>query len=217
MWVHGSLNEGDSIPQRYGEYRLQKKLAFPKPNEYICYSSQKFAMLEVLFTSKTRLKLLIKFFVSASNRGYLRGIADEFNESTNAIRRELNQLSEAGYLLREQQDHKVVYRANIHHSLFSSLQSLIHNFLGIDQVVDQVFERAGDVREVALLGDYAQGIDSGHIEVLVTGEDIDSAYLLQAAEKAGKLVNKKLSVYLQQPGHVRTKIVLYKQEEDLVK
>ncbi|WP_164123668.1 winged helix-turn-helix domain-containing protein [Sphingobacterium sp. xlx-130] len=166
-------------------------------------------MLDSLITSKTRLKLLIKFFVSASNRGYLRGIAEEFNESTNAIRKELNQLTEAGYLIREEGEKRVFYRANSKHTLFGSLQGLIHHFLGIDQIVDQVLARAGDVEQVALLGDYAQGIDSGHIEVLVTGQNIDSAYLLQAAEKAEKLLDKKVSLYLETPEQVRSKIILY--------
>lgn len=58
-------------------------------------------MLDSLITSKTRLKLLIKFFVSARNQGYLRGLADEFQESTNAIRKELNQLEDAGFLTKK--------------------------------------------------------------------------------------------------------------------
>ena len=50
-------------------------------------------MLSSLITSKTRLRMLIKFFVSAANNGYLNGLANEFNESTNSIRKELNNLS----------------------------------------------------------------------------------------------------------------------------
>lgn len=169
-------------------------------------------MLDSLITSKTRLKLLIKFFVSASNRGYLRGIAEEFNESTNSIRKELNQLTDAGYLIREEGEQKVFYKANIKHTLFGSLQGLIHNFLGIDRFVDQVLDRAGDVREVALLGDYAQGIDSGHIEVLVTGDNVDSAYLLQAAAKAEQLVDKKVTIYTEIPDQVGSKIILYQKD-----
>lgn len=166
-------------------------------------------MLDSLITSKTRLKLLIKFFVSAHNRGYLRGLADEFNESTNAIRKELNQLTDAGYLVREEGEHKIYYRANKKHTLFNSLQGLIHNFLGFDQVIDQVFERAGDVELVALLGDYAHGIDSGHIEVLVQGEDLDVAYLQQAAVKAEELVRKKVTVYTELNDSFLSKIILY--------
>ncbi len=169
-------------------------------------------MLDSLITSKTRLKLLIKFFVSASNRGYLRGIAEEFNESTNAIRKELNQLTEAGYLIREEGEQKVYYRANAKHALFGSLQGLIHHFLGIDQVIEQVLERAGDVEQVALLGDYAVGVNSGHIEVLVMGRNIDSAYLLQAAGKAEKLLDKKVSLYLEAPEQIKSKIILYQRD-----
>ena len=175
--------------------------------------SEKKEMLDALITSKTRLKLLIKFFVSASTKGYLRGIAEEFNESTNAIRKELNQLTEAGYLLREQHEQKVIYRANTTHTLFSSLQGLVHQFLGIDKFVDRVFERAGDVEEVALLGDYAKGIDSGHLEILVRGEKLDEDYLRQAAAKAEALLEKKVTVYMRQPSEPQVKIVLFRRGE----
>lgn len=172
-------------------------------------------MLDSLITSKTRLKLLIKFFVSASNRGYLRGLADEFKESTNAIRKELNQLTEAGYLIREDNEHKIYYRANIKHSLFQSLQGLIHNFLGIEAFVDKVLERAGDVEIVALLGDYAQGVDSGHIEVLVKGKELNLEYLKMASIKAGTILGKKVTVYTEVPDLVRGMIVLYTKKENL--
>lgn len=166
-------------------------------------------MLDSLITSKTRLKLLIKFFVSASNRGYLRGLADEFKESTNAIRKELNQLTEAGYLIREDNEHKIYYRANIKHSLFQSLQGLIHNFLGIESFVDKVLGRAGDVEEVALLGDYAQGVDSGHIEVLVKGKELNLEYLKGASVKAGTILGKKVSVYTEVVEKTQGMIILY--------
>ena len=172
-------------------------------------------MLDSLITSKTRLKLLIKFFVSASNRGYLRGLADEFKESTNAIRKELNQLTEAGYLIRDDHEHKVYYRANIKHSLFSSLQGLIHNFLGIEVFVDKVLERAGDVSEVALMGDYAQGVDSGHIEVLVQGKELNLEYLSQAAAKAGTILGKKVTVYAEVVENAQGMIVLYEKKDTL--
>ena len=68
-------------------------------------------MLGELITSKTRLRLLIKFFVSQANRGYLNGLANEMGESTNAIRKELNQ-NGAGYLEKIKLYNKVEYKAN---------------------------------------------------------------------------------------------------------
>ena len=66
-------------------------------------------MLGELITSKTRLRLMIKFFISQANRGYLNGLATEMGESTNAIRKELNHLQNAGYLKKIKVNNKVEY------------------------------------------------------------------------------------------------------------
>lgn len=172
-------------------------------------------MLDSIITSKTRLKLLIKFFVTSSNRGYLRGIAEEFNESTNAIRKELNQLSDAGYLVRFQENNRIYYQANTEHPLFQSLQNLVRTYLGFDQAVDQVLQRAGEVSLVSLLGDYAKGIDSGTIELLVIGDKLDKAYLLQLSAKMEQLLGKNIQLYFDREEEIVQQIILY-QQDDLV-
>jgi len=166
-------------------------------------------MLESLITSKTRLKLLIKFFVSAGNQGHLRGLADEFQESTNAIRKELNQLSEAGYLEKSTAKNRILYRANIKHSLFKPLQKLIHTYLGIDEIVDNILQKAGDIQEVGLFGDYAAGIDSGKIDVLILGKNLNQAYLLLLADKVGKKLGKKVNLSFTKPTEEQRYISLY--------
>jgi len=162
-------------------------------------------MLDALITSKTRLKLLIKFFVSAKNTGYLRGIAEEFDESTNAVRKELNLLTDAGFLEKAQAQRKILYQANTQHPLFNPLQRLVHSFLGIDQVIDQVLERAGDVDRVVLTGAYAKGQESDSVDIVILGDNLNSAYLLQLAEKTSPLIKKKVTVSFvmpQQAGHI---------------
>ena len=59
-------------------------------------------MLESIITSKTRLNLLIKFFINIANRSYLNLLANELGESTNSVRKELNNLTSAGYLKRQE-------------------------------------------------------------------------------------------------------------------
>ncbi len=168
-------------------------------------------MLGSLITSKTRLKLLIKFFVNATSKGHLRGLADEFDESTNAIRKELNQLSDAGYLNKEQAQNRVVYRANTHHPLFGPLQQLIRKYLGMDDLVDQVLERAGDVHQVILVGAYAKGIEANRIEIVVLGNALNSAYLLQLADKTSTLINKTVTITFEKPEHM-AQIIIYQKE-----
>ena len=70
-------------------------------------------MLESLITSKTRLRLLIKFFLNIANQGYLNSLANEFGESTNSVRKELNNLSSAGYLEKHSENNKVIYRPTL--------------------------------------------------------------------------------------------------------
>ena len=55
-------------------------------------------MIETLISSKTRVKLLFKFFLNKETTAYLRGLENEMGESTNAIRIELNKFEKAGLL-----------------------------------------------------------------------------------------------------------------------
>ena len=96
--------------------------------------------------------MLIKFFVSAANKGYLNGLANEFNESTNSIRKELNNLSDAGYLLKSKQNNKVIYNADIKHPLFKVLQKIVRQDLGLEEIVETVISRMGDLDIIALNG-----------------------------------------------------------------
>ena len=153
-------------------------------------------MLETLITSKTRLRLLIKFFVSISNKGYLNSLAYEFGESTNSVRKELNNLTSAGYLKKHNEDNKVVYRANVSHPLFKVIQKIIHKHLGIEEILETVYNKIGDVKKVILLGDYAKGIDSGVIEVLIVGENIDKKYLDEISTKINKKINRKVNFFI---------------------
>lgn len=169
-------------------------------------------MLETLITSKTRLKLLIKFFAYATNKGYLRGLAEEFHESTNAIRKELNQLTDAGYLVRAQQDNKVIYQANNKHPLFNSLQRLIRDYLGMDELIDNIFEKAGDIEQISLMGDYAKGIDSGILEVCILGNDLDTDYLSRLANKSSELLKKSVKLYFEKSPASVHQIILFKKK-----
>ena len=149
-------------------------------------------VLDNLITSKTRLRLLVKFFINAANKGYLRGLATEMHENTNAIRKELNNLSEAGYILREEQDSKVIYRANKQHPFFSLLQQIVRKHIGLDDIIEAVVSRMGEVQRVFLIGDYAKGIDSGVIEVVIEGGEIHHHYLEQLKEKIEKEIHKTI-------------------------
>ena len=151
-------------------------------------------LLETLITSKTRLKLLIKFFVAATNKGYLNGLAQEFGESTNAIRKELNHLAVAGYLKKNQENNKIQYLANTMHPLFSSLQKIVHQHLGLELIAEQVIDRMGEVQTISLMGDYAKGMDTGTIEIVICGRQLNRDYLVGLTRKIEDQIDRRLHI-----------------------
>ena len=153
-------------------------------------------MLESLITSKTRLRLIIKFFINIANKGYLNSLANEFGESTNSIRKELNNLSSAGYLEKHNENNKVIYKANSSHPLFQTIQEIVRKHLGIEEILQTVCNRIGNVKRIVVLGDYAKGIDSGLIEVLIIGDNIDKEYLDEISPKIEKKIKRKVSFFV---------------------
>ena len=153
-------------------------------------------MLNTLITSKTRLRLLIKFFISQANKGYLNGLAAELGESTNSIRKELNHLYFAGYLKKIKKNNKIEYQVNSNHPLFETLRKVVLKHLGLEDIVETVLEKMGNVNEIILVGDYAEGKDSGNIEVFLIGKDLDMNYINQLEPKIEKIIDRKVSFYL---------------------
>ena len=156
------------------------------------------------------MRLLIKFFISQANRGYLNGLANEFNESTNAIRKELNHLSQAGYLEKYKDSNRVAYKANIKHPLFEVLQKVVFKHLGLEEIVDRVLERMGTVEKILLVGDYARGLDTGIIDVVLVGNQLNTEYIGALEEKIEKLIDRKVNFFLSTKSHTsQASIVLY--------
>lgn len=155
-------------------------------------------MLNALITSKTRVRLLVKFFLNPTMKAYLRQLADEFGESTNAVRVELNRLKEAGLLESEAQGNLVMYNAKTSHPLYPEIRSIVNKITGIDSIIESVIERLGSVDEAYLIGDYAKGQDTGIIDVILIG-DVNKAYLHELIEKAEVLVQRKVRALVMTP------------------
>jgi len=148
-------------------------------------------LIDALISSKTRIKLLLKFFLNSNATAYLRSLETEFGESTNAIRVELNRLEEAGMLISTSQGNKKVFQANTRHPLFKEIHNILLKQIGLDQIIENVIERLGDVKRVYLVGDFSKGLDSQIIDLIFIG-NIDKEYLLKLVEKAEGLVNRKI-------------------------
>jgi len=149
-------------------------------------------MLDTLITSKTRIKLLLKFFLNSNSSSYLRGLESEFGESSNAIRVELNRFEKAGLLTSFMKGNKKMFHADTGHPLFREIHNLLLKHIGFNQIIDNVTSRLGDVKIVYLIGDFAKGKDSKIIDLLFVGNNIDKEYLIRKVSQTEKLISRKI-------------------------
>ncbi|MBI3141330.1 MAG: winged helix-turn-helix transcriptional regulator [Bacteroidetes bacterium] len=148
-------------------------------------------MLDALISSKTRLKLLLKFFINPQQVSYLRGLAAEFGESTNAVRVELNRLEKASLVQSKAEGNRVMFRVNTRHPLFGELRSIVLKHLGLDKLVDHFVAQLGQLEQVYLTGDMARGMDGNIIDMVLVG-DLDMKKLMEMVEKAQTLLGRKI-------------------------
>ena len=148
-------------------------------------------LLSGLIASKTRIKLLMRFFFNPKARSYLRELAKEFNISTNAVREELNQLKKTNLLKSEKNGRQVYYMANTEHALFPELTSMVSKVMGIDQVIDSIMTRLGNLEKAYLVEDYAKGKDTGIIDIILVG-DIDHYHLNDLSRKTERYIRRKI-------------------------
>jgi DNA-binding transcriptional ArsR family regulator len=144
-----------------------------------------------LIASKTRVKLLIRFFFNPKTQSYLRELAKEFDVSTNSVREELNQLTKTNLLNSQKDGRQVFYTANQEHPLFPELKSMVSKVMGIDQVIDGIVNRLGDLEKAYLIDDYAEGKDTGIIDLLLVG-NINQYHLNDLSRKTERYIKRKI-------------------------
>jgi hypothetical protein len=148
-------------------------------------------MLDTLISSKTRINLLLKFFLNPDCTSYLRELAEEFNESTNGIRLELNKFEQAGMLSATVKGNRKLFKANKNYPFYDEIRSTLMKYTGIGHIIEQLVQHLGKLEKVYLSGEYARGRHSDIIDVVLIGE-INQAYLVTMIEKARKIINKKI-------------------------
>jgi hypothetical protein len=158
-------------------------------------------VLDNIFSGKIRIALLTKLLLNPASKVYLRGLEKDLGVSSNTVRLELNKLQEM-HLIEAQEDSdntKVKnYVVNQGHPMFKTLRGIIMQFVGLDQIVDQIIKKLGNLDQVYLTGDLAEGKNSPFVDLVIVG-NVDKAYMYQLIEKVEPLISKKIRVGLFKP------------------
>jgi len=149
-------------------------------------------MLDALITNKTRVKLLLRFFLNPESSSYLRGLEEEFGESTNAIRIELNRFESAGLLVSWVEKNRKMFTANRDHPLFPDIRSLLRKHTGIDTIIEKVINNLGNIESAYLNNMTAGTPDLKTLDLYIFGDPIDQDYLASLTRKATALIRRDI-------------------------
>ncbi|MEK7157980.1 MAG: winged helix-turn-helix domain-containing protein [Patescibacteria group bacterium] len=127
-------------------------------------------MLEQLFGSRTRVKLLRLFLTGNDQEYYVRELTRRIEERINSVRRELGNLEEMGIIVFEEKDQKKYYRANPNFILYQELRGvMVKSRLIAERSLVKSIEGLGVIRLLVLTGVFTGEKDT-RTDMLIVGK-----------------------------------------------
>jgi len=154
-------------------------------------------MLERLFTSKVRVRLLTLFVTHPTEEYYIRQISRITGENYNNVRLELRNLAELGLILAARRANATYYRANTEHFLFPDLKNLVLKTTAVGDRLRDALSELDKVQAAFIYGSTARGteVSSSDIDLMVIGKvDVDAVHqaIDRIENEIGRTVNYTL-------------------------
>ncbi|MCD6383001.1 MAG: nucleotidyltransferase domain-containing protein [Thermoplasmata archaeon] len=164
-------------------------------------------MLQRLFTSKTRVKLLTLFLMNPEREMYVREIARKIDENINAVRRELANLEEIGLLKSEYRGNSRYYMVNKDCPIYEELTSIFMKYEGVAGILKENLTELGKIDVAFIYGSFAKGgagADSD-IDLFLIGV-VDEDLLAMKIMEIEKNLSREVNYVLFTPDEFRKRI-----------
>lgn len=151
-------------------------------------------MLETLFSSRVRAKLLTAFFLSPGVKMNAWEVAHALKENYSAVWKELNRLERSGILKSEPRGNAKEYQVDTACPIAPELHSIVMKTEGIGGVIRNQLSTLGKVKEAFIFGSFATGEadERSDIDLMVIGEvnlEEFAALIGEAEKKLNRPVN----------------------------
>ncbi len=145
------------------------------------------AELSDFILSKVRVKLFQLFFENPSEMWYVREITRKVDEEINAVRRELERMTQSGLVRSEERGNRKYYSLNHGYEFFPELTRLVAKTTGLGHEVKKNRKKLGTVKFVMFTGKFAKHQKRAHdeVDILVVGDIVlpEMAALIREEEK----------------------------------
>jgi predicted transcriptional regulator len=125
-------------------------------------------MLKELFSSNTRVKLLIAFLSSPDEEFFIRELTRKLDEQINSIRRELNNLKKIGLLKSRSKNRKKYYFLNPEFLIIEELRSIVHKCTDPKKELVKKMQALGVISLVNFSGSFVEKKNKA-LDLLVIG------------------------------------------------
>jgi predicted nucleotidyltransferase len=146
-------------------------------------------MLEKIFTSATRVRVMELFLANQDKQFYLREISKKLDENTNAVRRELNNLHDIGLLRKERKGNLVLYSVNRNFPIYNELKNIFMKTRGVAKVMADSIQNMKGVKIAFIYGSFARGDErvSSDVDLFIVGEPEEGILLKELKRLEGVL------------------------------
>ena len=153
-------------------------------------------MIEGLFTSKTRVKLLSEMLLNSDREYHIRELSRIIGISPIYVQKELRNLQSLGLLTSRKQGNMVLYVLDKRSTISDDLKRI---FLKTELVGAEILKSldSAKIQYALIYGSFAKGVETtkSDIDLLVIG-DIEEDVLLKSVSKAEGKVGREISYVL---------------------
>jgi predicted nucleotidyltransferase len=164
-------------------------------------------MLELLFSSSARVKILTLFLMNPENRFYQREIEGLTGLPIRAVQREVEKLEALGLFQRSVDGNRVYYRVDRGFFLFPELKSMILKTTGLGLPLRDELQNEGRINIAFIYGSYAanQETTTSDIDLFVIG-DLSSRELHALLGEARRITHREINYTLFGPREFRERV-----------
>jgi predicted nucleotidyltransferase len=151
-------------------------------------------MLERLFSSRVRVKLLTIFMTNPLTRFYTRQLERLLEESPYAIQRELRRLEGIGLLQAEREANLRYYWVNREFPIYPELKGIILKTSGLGNTLREALSQLGTVEEAFIYGSVAEGDEDGFsdVDLMIIGK-VDLLRLAETVAGIEDLIGREVN------------------------
>ena len=164
-------------------------------------------IVSILFKSKIRKRILVRFFADESRRFYINEMARLVETTQGTCRRELNKLADIGLLITSREGNLQFYFVNKKNPLYEEFRAIIQKTIGIEALLKEALERVAGINFAFVFGSYAKNEfkPESDIDMAVVGE-VKEELMIKSLKNLEKTIRREINYHLYTKKEFKEKI-----------